>query len=218
MTGESMTGRVTTTGWAWLLAGVVMAAVFWMLPGDAGAFRIALKGTSVAALAAYALASSSTREARMIAAVMVAGAAGDVALELSTVAGGAFFLLSHLIAIALYLRSRRPSPAASQRAAAAALLVGVPLSAWLLARDPQAVVYAAALGAMAGSAWLSRFSRYHVGLGALLFVASDLLIFARLGGVLDEAVTGWLVWPLYYAGQLLICTGVISAVQRDQRG
>jgi len=48
-----------------------------------------------------------------------------------------------------------------------------------------------------------------------MFVASDLLIFARLGGVLGENVTGWLVWPLYYAGQLLICTGVIRAVRRD---
>jgi uncharacterized membrane protein YhhN len=68
---------------------------------------------------------------------------------------------------------------------------------------------------MAASAWLSRFSRYSVGIGALMFVASDLLIFARLGGVLGENVTGWLVWPLYYAGQLLICTGVIRAVRRD---
>ena len=61
-----------------------------------------------------------------------------------------------------------------------------------------------------------RFSRT-VGLGALLFVASDLLIFARLGHVLDEALTGWFVWPLYYAGQFLICTGVIRAVRRDHQ-
>ena len=212
-----MQDRAPTANRIWLVVGIVLAIAFWLLADRAAGdpLKIALKGASVAALAAYALSSSTARDARMIAAVMLAGAAGDVALELSTVAGGAFFLMSHLIAIALYLSNRRSHPAVSQRAAAAALLAGVPIAAWLLARDAIAVVYAVGLGAMAATAWLSRFSRYHVGIGALLFVASDLLIFARLGGVLDQAVTGWLVWPLYYAGQLLICTGVIRAVTRD---
>ena len=70
---------------------------------------------------------------------------------------------------------------------------------------------------MAASAWLSRFSRYNVGIGALLFVVSDLLIFARLGGRIDQSLSSWFVLPLYYAGQLLICTGVIRAVRRDHR-
>jgi hypothetical protein len=201
----------------WLLAGIVLAIAFWVL-SDArigGLFIIALKGASVAALAAYALARSRATAARMIAAVMAIGAAGDVGMELDTVVGGGLFLLSHLVAIALYLINRRPHPAATQVAASLALFVGVPLAAWVLARDPLAVIYAATLGAMAASAWLSRFSRYHVGVGALLFVASDLLIFARLGGALDQAVTEWFVWPLYYAGQFLICTGVIRTVRRD---
>jgi uncharacterized membrane protein YhhN len=203
----------------WLVAGIAMAIAFWLLTGSAvgGVFLIALKGGSVAALAAYALARSRARDARWIAAVLGVGAAGDIGIELSTVAGGGLFLLSHLIAIALYWRNWRPHPAGSQRMAAAALLVGVPLGAWVLARDPLAVIYAAALGAMAATAWLSRFSRYSVGIGALLFVASDMLIFARLGGRLDEVASGWLVWPLYYAGQLLICTGVIRTVRRDHQ-
>jgi uncharacterized membrane protein YhhN len=203
----------------WLVAGIALAIAFWLVADGAlgGTFKIVLKGASVAALAGYASSRSSARDARMIAAVMAAGATGDVALELSTIAGGAFFLLSHLIAIALYLSNRRPQTSATQKAAALALFVGVPLSAWLLAHDPMAVIYATALGGMAATAWLSRFSRYNVGIGALMFVVSDLLIFARLGGVLDESVTGWLVWPLYYAGQLLICTGVIRTVRRDHR-
>lgn len=203
----------------WLFAGIALAIAFWLVSDASlgGTFKIVLKGASVAALAGYAMSRSRTRDALMIAAVMAAGATGDVALELSTIAGGALFLLSHLIAIALYLGNRRPQPSGTQKAAAVALFVGVPVAAWLLARDPMAVIYATALGAMAATAWLSRFSRYNVGIGALMFVASDLLIFARLGGVLDEGVTGWLVWPLYYAGQLLICTGVIRAVRKDHR-
>ena len=203
----------------WLVLGIALALAFWMVTGSAlgGLYQMALKGGSVAALAAYALSRSRATDAKLIAAVMAVGAAGDVGMELDTSIGGALFLLSHLIAIALYWRNRRPQPAGSQRAAAAALLIGVPLATWLLARDPLPVIYAVALGGMAASAWLSRFSRYHVGIGALLFVASDLLIFARLGGRLDQSITGWLVWPLYYAGQLMICTGVIRALRRDHR-
>jgi uncharacterized membrane protein YhhN len=203
----------------WLLAGIAMAIAFWLASDSAlgGLFQIILKGGSVAALGAYALARSRTSDGRILAAVMFAGAAGDVGMELETVVGGALFLLAHLISIALYLRNRRERPARSQTLAAAALVIGVPLAAWVLARDPMAVLYAVALGAMAASAWLSRFSRYNVGIGALLFVASDLLIFARLGGVLTPEITGWLVWPLYYAGQFLIATGVIRTLRRDHR-
>lgn len=203
----------------WLVAGIALAIAFWAVSGSAlgGTFQIVLKGASVAALAGYALSRSRTVDARLIAAVMAVGAAGDVAIELDTIAGGALFLLAHVIAIGLYLRNRRPHPRYSQQLAAAAVFVATPLSAWLLTRDPGAVAYAVALGGMAATAWLSRFSRYNVGIGALLFVASDLLIFARLGEVLDQSLTSWFVWPLYYTAQLLICTGVIRAVRRDHR-
>jgi uncharacterized membrane protein YhhN len=203
----------------WLVAGIAMAIAFWTLSDTAlgGIFQIALKGGSVAALAAYALARSPLPDARLIASVMAIGAAGDVGMELSVVAGGALFLCSHIAAIALYVRNRRPRRSASQAAAAGALAVGIPLAAWVLSGDGMAVLYAVALGAMTATAWVSRFSRYNVGIGALLFAASDLLIFARLGGVLSEGVTGWFVWPLYYAGQLLICTGVIRTLRRDHQ-
>lgn len=196
-----------------------MAIAFWVLtdraPGDP--LIVALKGGSVAALGAYALTRSRVVDARLVAAVMFVGAAGDVGIETSTVLGGALFLLSHLVAIALYWRNRRPNPVATQKAAAASLLVGVPLGAWLLTHDPLATTYAVALAGMAAFAWLSRFSRYTVGVGALLFVASDLLIFARLGGVLPQSLTSWFIWPLYYAGQFLIATGVIRTLRRDRQ-
>lgn len=203
----------------WLLAGVAMAVAFWLLSHGApgSPFLVALKGASVAALAGYALAHARDRDGLLLAAVMALGAAGDVGIEVDVRLGGGLFLLSHVAAIALYRRNRRAHPAATQRAAAAALLAGVPLAAWLLTRDPLAAIYAAALGAMAGSAALSRFSRYRVGLGALLFVGSDLLIFARLGEALPESLTQWLIWPLYYAAQLLICTGVIRVLRHGHQ-
>ncbi len=201
----------------WLLAGIAMAIAFWLL-GDAkigGIFIIALKGASVAALAGYALARSRGPSGRMIAVVMALGAAGDIGMELYVTVGAAFFLVGHLVAIWLYRRNVRPDPTGSQLGAAAALVLGVPIIGWLLTGDFLVAIYALALGSMAGSAWLSRFSRYHVGFGAVLFVASDLLIFARMGGVLDQSVTEWFVWLFYYTGQFLICTGVIRTVRRD---
>ncbi|MFA9200095.1 MAG: lysoplasmalogenase family protein [Cypionkella sp.] len=215
-----MLERALVDKWPWLAAGIALALAYWTLsdsaPGEL--WLVALKAGSVLALAGYARFASRHRDARGVAAVMAIGAAGDAAIEFDTIAGGAFFLLSHLAAIVLYRRNARPRPGVSQRLAAMALLLGVPLAAWLLSRDPFAVIYAAVLGAMAGAAWLSRFSRYRVGIGALLFVASDLLIFARLGGTLPDAVTAWLIWPLYYSGQFLVVTGVIGAVRRDQAG
>ncbi|MXO74075.1 lysoplasmalogenase [Altererythrobacter aerius] len=204
----------------WLLAGMAMAIAFWTMDGSAGipALRVALKGGSVAVLAIYAWLRGRTGDATMIGIVMAIGAAGDVGMELNVIAGGALFAASHIVAIALYRRNRRPAPTGSQIAAAGALLLGVPLGAWALTHDPMPVIYAVVLGAMAGAAWLSRFSRYTVGIGALLFVASDMFIFARLGGVLDESVTSWLVWPLYYGAQLMICTGVVRASSPNHRG
>lgn len=203
----------------WLVAGIAMALAFWVLSDSAlgGIYLMALKGGSVAVLAVYALARSSGRNARLIASVMAIGAAGDVGIELRTELGGGLFLIAHLVAIALYLSNRRAQTSGSQKGAAVALLVGVPLLAWLLSRDPLAVIYAAALAAMAATAWLSRFSRYHVGIGALLFVASDLLIFARLGNALDYRIAEWLIWPLYYAGQFLIVTGVVRTLRTDHQ-
>jgi len=61
---------------------------------------------------------------------------------------------------------------------------------------------------MAAAAWTSRFPRFVVGLGAVLFVVSDLLIFARLGPLAGATWVGFGVWTLYFGGQLLICLGV----------
>jgi uncharacterized membrane protein YhhN len=67
---------------------------------------------------------------------------------------------------------------------------------------------------MAAFAWRSRFSRWLTGLGAFLFVVSDLCIFARTAGpVALQATFGLLVWPLYFGGQALIAKGVMQGPQ-----
>ena len=105
----------------------------------------------------------------------------------------------------------------SQKLAAVVLLVATPIISFLLPADRAAAVpvalYALALGGMAGMAWTSAFPRYRVGIGALLFVVSDLLIFAEMGPMADSPVPGLTIWPLYYFGQFLICTGAIMRLR-----
>lgn len=175
-----------------------------------------VKGAAVGLLAAMLLLPPRTRECLWLAAILFFGALGDLLIESSIVLGAGCFFVGHCLAIAFYRRNRRAQPSPSQKALALALLVAVPLLAWLLPADrhlaPLAAVYALALAGMAASAWLSRYSRYNVGVGAMLFVASDLLIFARLGPLAGSIVPVLLIWPLYYLGQYMIALGVLRSL------
>jgi uncharacterized membrane protein YhhN len=140
-----------------------------------------------------------------------------VLIEWRLEAGAAAFLVGHLVAIHLYLRHRRVHLPFSQKAAALAMLVLIPLVSFLLPNDrsaaPGVALYALALAGMTAAAWTSSFPRYRVGLGAVLFAVSDLLIFARIGPLASSPLPGLLIWPLYYFGQVLICTGVVGELR-----
>ena len=91
------------------------------------------------------------------------------------------------------------------------------LIAWSLPADrgqaPGVALYALFVAAMAAAAWTSRFPRYLAGIGAMMFLASDLLIFARMGALAGVVWVGLAIWLLYYAGQLLIALGVARALR-----
>jgi len=203
----------------WLLASLIAGISFWLVKDGAlgGLFKMAWKGAGVAFLAVYALVRHDSRDARQIALVMALGALGDVLIEWRLEAGALAFLLGHLVAIHLYMRHRRESMTGSQKLAALTMLVGIPVIAFLLPVDrsaaPGVALYSVGLSAMAAAAWTSSFPRYRVGFGAVLFAVSDLLIFARLGPLADSTIPDLLIWPLYYFGQFLICTGVIGALR-----
>ena len=210
-----MTRRALIDRRPWLLASLVAGITYFLIKDAAlaGLLKTVWKGAGVGLLAIYALLRAPGRDGKLLAAVMALGAAGDVGIEISLEAGAAFFFVGHLVAIALYARHRRPRLSQSQKATAAALLIGTPLIASLLPADraaaPMLALYALALGGMAAAAWSSAFPRYRVGIGAVLFVASDLLIFARMGPLADSPLPDLLIWPLYYFGQFLICVGAV---------
>lgn len=207
----------------WLSLGILAAGIYLfrdqlMLPGLA---LIILKGAACFLFAVYALRWRDGRyDDRAVfmnaGIIMLFAAIGDMAIELSFIWGGAAFFLSHLAAMTLYLKNLRVDPSGSQKAAATALLLLTPLSTWLITRDISVTLYALSLGGMASCAWISRFPRYRVGVGAVLFVASDLLIFAAMAGHFEDGFAEWLVWPIYISGQLLIVTGIVQTLRKDR--
>jgi uncharacterized membrane protein YhhN len=187
------------------------------------AVSLVWKGSGVSLLALYAALSARSLDGWLICAVMAFGAAGDVLLgPAGFVVGGGAFLVGHLIAIGLYQRNRRAGLGWPSWLTAAALVVATVTAAFLLPKDraaaPGVAVYATGLSLMAASAWLSRFPRPWVALGALMFLVSDLLIFARGGPLAGHRPwLGFAIWGLYFAGQALICVGVVRTLARERR-
>jgi uncharacterized membrane protein YhhN len=205
-----------------LLASIAAALAFYYLRWGPWPelYLIPLKGAAVGLLAVYLWLRHGSPDARLMAWAFGAAALGDMALEIETdrLVAGLLFFAYHVMAMGVYLRNRRPQLTQSQKAAVVAMLVLTPLIAWFLPADRgqtmNVALYALALGAMAASAWASVFPRYRVGAGAVLFLLSDLLLFAEMGPLQGHIVPQVLVWPIYYLGQLLIATGVAQTLRK----
>lgn len=183
--------------------------------------EIASKGACVGLLALAAVTIARGRDGWLLVAVMGFGALGDVLLDaLGMTQGALAFIAAHIAAITLYFTNRRPALSPSQRLLALFVVpLGVAIS-WSLPADRAAAggvaLYALFVAAMAGTAWASRFPRYRTGIGAMMFLVSDLLIFARMGPLAGSLWVGWGVWLLYYFGQLLIWIGVSQTLRAEQ--
>ncbi len=201
----------------YLLAAVIAAIAYYLVRETAlgGVWVMLIKGAGAAFLALYALRRSDATDAKILAVFLGFSAAGDVGIELSLELGGALFFLAHLAGLSLFLRNARSNHSGSQKALGVALLLGTPIISWLLTQNWQIALYSLALGGMAASAWMSRFPRYRVGIGAVLFVISDWLIFAREGVLEASAIPDLLVWPLYFLAQFLIATGVVQTLRGE---
>ncbi|SHN53948.1 lysoplasmalogenase family protein [Erythrobacter sanguineus] len=207
----------------WLLASIAAAGAFYFLrdnPLGEGTWGLLAKGAAVGLLTIYAwLRVPPERrglDGALLVTALVLAAAGDVAIELYFTVGGAFFTAAHCVAVVLYLRNPRPRKSPSQRMLGLALFIATPLVSYLLSGKAEIALYGAFLGAMAAAAWVSRFPRYRVGTGAVLFVISDWLIFSRAGSFDLGVLPDLLIWPLYYAGQVMIATGVVQCLRGEQ--
>ncbi len=212
-----MTKRALVEHRPWLLASVAAALAYYFLQDSAlgGLWVMIVKGAGVGALAIYAFLRGPGSSGRHIALVLGLGALADMAIENWFEAGGALFFLAHCFAMALFLKYPRHHTTGSQKALAVALLLVTPLVSYALSGNGQVALYALALGGMAATAWMSRFPRYRVGLGAVLFVLSDWLIFSQLGSFDLARLPQFAVWPLYYIGQFMIATGVVQTLRHE---
>jgi uncharacterized membrane protein YhhN len=206
----------------WLFASLAFGLTFplsWQLalPDYAA---IAWKMAGVGLLVGYALRKHHRGEFLLLAAVMAFWSLGDGLLELDMIWGAIAFALGHGVAIILFLKHRRVHPAFSQKALAAAVFLLAPVIAYFLPGvqpgspngGAQAAVYTVVVAAMAAMAWSSNFPRYRVGLGAMAFVVSDLLIFARFGPLANSGWVSLAIWYLYYGGVLMIATGIVTTL------
>lgn len=204
-----------------LVAAIAAGASYvasWGLPLNEAA-SLTWKGAGVGLLAVHAGLVARDRDGWLICAVMAFGALGDVLLGAAGLTVGAVaFLVGHVLAIVLYLLNRRPGLSGRDKLLALAIVPVTVGLAYLLPGDrsaaPGVALYATGLSLMAAAAWTSAFSRRMVGAGALMFVVSDLLIFARTGPLADSFWVGLAVWGLYFLGQTLICLGVTRVVLR----
>ncbi len=166
----------------------------------------------LAFLVPYALRRHHSGEFAMLAGVLALCAIGDGLTEYSLELGAWAFGAAHILAMWLYSRHRRVKPVFSQTLLAIALLLLTPVIAYFFA-GAMAALYAVLLGAMAAMAWSSNFPRYRVGIGAVLFVASDLVLFAREGGVIGaNSISAMVIWYSYYCGMVMIATGVVQTL------
>lgn len=207
----------------WLLASIAAATAFYFLrdqPVFEGVWGLLAKGSSVGLLALYVLLrvphDRHRTDGLLLVGALALASAGDVAIENWFTIGGALFAAAHCVAVALYWRNPRVRHSPSQKLLSLALLIGTPLVSFLLSGQVAIAIYAVFLGTMAAAAWYSRFPRYRVGTGAVLFVVSDWLIFSRLGPVNLAPLPDLLIWPLYYIGQVMIATGVVQCLRGEQ--
>ncbi len=199
-----------------LLAGLSFPVTWLLLPIEGGFYAIIWKMAAVGLLVPFALRRHHEGEFVPLAITLAFYALGDGLIELSMIAGALAFAAGHLVAIWLYFRHRRVGPTFSQKLLAVAIFVLTPVIAYGLPPTPdeaiQVAAYSVILAAMAAMAWSSNFPRFRVGTGAVLFVISDLLIFARLGPLADSQMTSVAIWYLYYFGVLMIAVGVAQTL------
>lgn len=202
-----------------LLAAVVYGAVYAGRP-DKGMAGALVKTAAVGALALLAL---WLRQPWLVVAGLALGALGDFALarpgEKWFLAGMAAFALGHLAYVIQMAGMPRIDGIPVWLVVALVAVVTIWALTWLA---PKAGVlrwpvsgYSLIISAMLGLALVLGPGTATLKAGALLFVASDLLLSFRLFVVQDtrrQRVLDLVLWPAYWGGQSLILLGFHQAL------
>lgn len=182
------------------------------------AVAIVWKGLTVALLALWVATQARDFDGWLMTGMFALYAIADMVLVESMTLGAIVFMAGHATAACLYWRNRRPGPTSSQKALGLLVIPAAVVIAYFLPADrgqaPGVALYAFFVSTMAGTAWMSRFPRYRTGIGAMLFLASDMLIFARMGPLTPSYGLQFAVWYSYVAGQVLTAIGGVEGLRR----
>jgi uncharacterized membrane protein YhhN len=203
-----------------LLLSVIAALSYYYLQATnlSELYLIPIKGFGVGFLAIYAYLRHQSGDSHRLALALAVAAMADLAIEFDLRVGAAVFFVFHVLAVSVFVKHSRGALHGKDNWSFFAILILPPLIGYFLPYDRSlawaVAIYAVALSLMAASAWMSDFPRWRVAAGALLFVLSDLLIFAEMGPLSGSPVPEYLVWPIYYLGQFLITIGVVTTLRK----
>jgi uncharacterized membrane protein YhhN len=193
-----------------------------LLPTDTLAAAMISKGSCVGLLAVYAVLNRNF----VLALALGFGTAGDVFLvgksEAAFMFGLSAFLAGHLVYMWIIWPARiawRDLPNMRRIAigliAALGVMQGWYLLPYIAGLEAPVVIYTAVLMAMTALAIASRYPLRLVGLGAVLFFLSDLVLGISFFSP-DMNVPRGLNWSLYYPGQFLLAYGLARGVPKDE--
>ena len=186
------------------------------------ALLVPWKGACTLGLAVSVALASQRKPTRLFALALMISAVADMLLPIGAlVLSGLLFSISHLIAIIVFWRNRAGSVSALRRIVAFAVPVltsGLSLLALYGTGQPMIfVLYPFLSGIMATTAILSRFPIWLSGLGAAIFVCSDVLVLAWMGVWERDNSFNFLAWLTYFGGYALLARGaMLAAAQPDQ--
>ncbi len=186
----------------------------------------ALKASSIVALACLALA----HRARLLAAALSFGAAGDALLALDTqasfLAGAGAFLIGRVCYIALFLRSGNgvSSLTLPPRLFAALTMIAAAIAGtvWLVPSasplfEPLAI-YTGVLTVMSISTFTLPCLRWLAMLGGVLFFVSDGFVAHNMFSPAADPQVAFTLsfsgWMIYWAGQAALCIGALTLKPR----
>jgi YhhN family len=177
---------------------------------------VALKGCFSACLALSVFLARNGRATQYIAVALAVSAVADVLLvTVGLVPSGFAFAIAHCFAIAAYSTTRDSEASLVRVIGAIAIpIIAAVLSCWALAAGGHSIgigFFPIISGTMASFAVLSRFPVHLNGLGAIIFLASDVLVFADIGVLQRSGELGWLTWACYAGGYALVARGAIKA-------
>lgn len=210
----------------WLTA-IVVGVIYWIgsLARSGLAFEelaslpkpliVATKGLFSALLAMSVFAARKGSASNMVGAALVISAIGDMLLVTAgSAAGGLAFAFAHLLAGYAYAKNRRDHNSAIVWMFAAAVPVIAVVSSYLALRGSDQTMLMSLFplisASMAAFAILSRFPLWLSGLGAAIFVASDVLFLADLGVLRHSGAWGYLTWASYAVGYAMVARGAAS--------